>query len=100
MTTGASGTVVPLDGPLPEGVLGEVRVHREIYRRRPEVNGIVRSMPPRLMSLSTLRLTPKVRHGFGTYFYPGIPLWDDPQLIRDGGAARELTDCWGRGVRS
>ena len=54
-------------------------------------------LPPRLMSLSTLRLTPKVRHGFGAYFYPGIPLWDDPQLIRDDGAARELADLLGQG---
>src|SRR3546814_11323645 len=39
------GTAVPLDGALPDGVLGEVRIHREIYRRRPEVGGICRIMP-------------------------------------------------------
>ena len=33
-------TVVPLDGDLPEGVLPEVRIHREIYRRRPDVGGV------------------------------------------------------------
>ena len=33
----ATGSVVPIEGPMPEGVLGEVRIHREIYRRRPEV---------------------------------------------------------------
>ena len=49
-------SVVPLDGPLPEGVLGEVRIHREIYRRRPEVGGVVRSMPQRVMTLGTARL--------------------------------------------
>ncbi|WP_256433045.1 class II aldolase/adducin family protein [Martelella soudanensis] len=66
----ATGSVVPIDGPLPDGVLGEVRIHREIYRRRSDVGGVVRSMPPNLMALSTLRLTPKMRHGFGSYFYP------------------------------
>lgn len=79
---GEDGTVVPVDGPLPEGVLGEVRIHQHIYRRRPDVGGVVRSMPPKTMSLSTLRLTPKARHGTGSYFAPHAPLWDDPQLIR------------------
>lgn len=94
---GTDGAVVQIDGPLPDGVLGEVRIHREIYRNRPEVSGVVRSMPPDLMALSTLRLTPKARHGFGSYFSPGIPLWDDPQLIRDDAAAAELVRLMGQG---
>jgi HCOMODA/2-hydroxy-3-carboxy-muconic semialdehyde decarboxylase len=71
-------------------VLGEVRIHREIYRRRPEVQGVARTMPPKIMSLSTLRITPKARHGFGSYFYPAIPLWDHPLLIRDDSASEQL----------
>jgi ribulose-5-phosphate 4-epimerase/fuculose-1-phosphate aldolase len=43
--------VVRIDGELPEGVLGEVRIHREIYRRRPEIQGVARTMPPKIMSL-------------------------------------------------
>lgn len=97
MPNTAAGTVVPVDGPLPDGVLGEVRIHREIYCQRADVNGITRTMPPQLMALSTLRLTPQVRHGFGSYFYPGIPLWDDPQLIRDDAAAVELAKLLGAG---
>jgi HCOMODA/2-hydroxy-3-carboxy-muconic semialdehyde decarboxylase len=87
---GTPGTVVPIDGDLPDGVLGEVRVHREIYRSRPGIAGVARSMPPKIMSLSTLRLTPRPRHGFGSYFYPEIPLWDDPLLVRSDEAARAL----------
>ena len=90
IAAGTSGTVVSIDGELPEGVLGEVRIHREIYRRRPEVQGVARTMPPKIMSLSTLRLTPKARHGFGSYFYPAIPLWDHPLLIRDDLASEQL----------
>lgn len=93
---GAEGTIVPLDGPLPDGVLGEVRIHREIYRRRPEIGGVVRSMPPKIMSLSTLRLTPGARHGFGSYFLAdGMPLWDSPLLIRDDEKAAEIVDLMG-----
>jgi HCOMODA/2-hydroxy-3-carboxy-muconic semialdehyde decarboxylase len=74
--------VVPLAGPLPEGVLPEVRIHREIYRARPQVGGIARVQSPKLMSLSVLGQTPVARHGFGSYFHPQPPLWDDPLLVR------------------
>lgn len=88
--TNDKGSVVSLDGDLPPGVLGEVRIHREIYRRRPDVGGIVRSMPPKVMSLSALGRTPRRLHGMGAYFVPEIPLWDDPQLIRDDTSAEQL----------
>lgn len=88
------GTVVPLDGPLPDGVLGEVRVHREIYRRRADVGGVCRVMPPALMALSTAGIVPRPRHGIGAYF-DRLPLWDDPRLLRDDAAAARLADALG-----
>jgi HCOMODA/2-hydroxy-3-carboxy-muconic semialdehyde decarboxylase len=88
---GEEGTVVDLGaGELPPGVLGEVRIHREIYRLRPDVGGIVRAMPPRAMSLSVMRRTPRALHGMGAYFSPAVPLWDDPQLIRSDAQAAAL----------
>lgn len=43
---GEPGTVVPINAPLPPGVLGEVRIHQQIYKRRPEVGGsAARSLP-------------------------------------------------------
>lgn len=90
ITPGTPGTVVSLDGDLPAGALGEVRIHREIYRCRPDIQSVARTMPPRIMSLSTLRLTPRARHGFGSYFYPAIPLWDSPLLIRDDATSQQL----------
>ncbi len=93
----ARGTEVPLEGPLPEGVLGEVRLHREIYRRRPEVGGICRVQPPAVMALSALGIAPRVLHGLGSYFYPAPPLWQQTALIRDdqlaGLVAEELGDA-------
>lgn len=80
---GATGTTVPIEGPLPDGVLGEVRLHQQIYQSRPDVNGICRVQPPLTMTLSTLQHTPRARHGFSAYFAPGPPLWDDPLLFRD-----------------
>ncbi len=92
---GDAGTVVALDGPLPEGVLPEVRIHREIYRARADVNGIARVQPPKLMSLSVLGRTPIACHGFGSYFHPQPPLWDDPMLVRDDARAIELAQALG-----
>ncbi|WLD65499.1 class II aldolase/adducin family protein [Pseudomonas sp. OVF7] len=93
---GEPGTVVPIHGPLPEGVLGEVRIHQQIYQRRPEVNAVIRSMPMQVMSLSCAGLTPKLRHGMGAYFHAGVPLWDDPQLLRDDAQAAALAELLGR----
>ncbi|RKE38638.1 HCOMODA/2-hydroxy-3-carboxy-muconic semialdehyde decarboxylase [Paraburkholderia sp. BL23I1N1] len=90
---GEPGVVVPVDGPLPTGVLGEVRLHQQIYRRRPQVQAVARSMPPALMALGTARRTPRPRHGMGAYFGRGTALWDDPQLVRDDERAAGVIDA-------
>jgi HCOMODA/2-hydroxy-3-carboxy-muconic semialdehyde decarboxylase len=87
------GTVVPVSGPLPEGVLGEVRVHQAIYARRPDIGGVCRIMPPVLMALSTQGIVPAPRHGIGAYFHPGPALWDDPRLLRDDASAARLAEA-------
>lgn len=92
---GEDGTIVPVNGALPEGVLGEVRCHQRIYARRPEVNGISRVFPRSVLTLSSLRRTPKARIGFGTYFYPQPPLWDDPLLIRSDEQATDFAETLG-----
>jgi HCOMODA/2-hydroxy-3-carboxy-muconic semialdehyde decarboxylase len=94
---GDAGAVVPVDGPLPDGVLGEVRIHQQIYARRAGVGAICRIMPPQLGLLALLKRTPRPRHGFGAYFAPGPALWDDPRLLRDDDAAARLAETLGEG---
>lgn len=89
------GTIVPIDGPLPEGVLGEVRCHQRIYAGREDVNGICRIFPRDVMTLSTFRRTPQARIGFAAYFYPQPPLWDDPLLIRSDEQAIAFAETLG-----
>lgn len=89
------GTVCSVHGPLPEGVLGEVRIHREIYALRSEIGAVCRIMPPALMALSTQGLVPQPRHGIGAYF-DRLPLWPDPRLLRDDAAARALAELMGQ----
>lgn len=85
------GTVCPIDGVLPDGVLGEVRIHQQVYARRPEVGAVCRIMPPALMALSTLGMVPRPRHGIGAYF-AHLPLWPDPRLLRNDAAAAALVE--------
>ena len=83
------GVIVNVDQSLPEGVLGEVRVHQRIYARRQDVGGICRVMPPITMALSTLKRVPRPRHGVGA-FIADCQFWDDPRLLRDDSLAEEL----------
>jgi len=91
---------VSVEGPLPADVLGEVRIHQQIYRTREDVGGIVRFQSPKLISLSSLGRTPQVRHGFGSYFAPQAPFWSDPRLVRDDERATAVARTLGgaRGI--
>lgn len=92
------GVVVSIDGPLPERALPEVRIHREIYRRRPEVGGICRFQSPAVMALSALGDTPRALHGLGSYFAPSPPFWPDVQLVRDDERATQVAERVGEAV--
>lgn len=92
---GEGGTVVPVEGPLPEGVLGEVRVHQQIYRRRPEINAVCRVLPPNVMALSALGVTPKARHGFSAFFSPEVPFYNSPALMRSDEVAGDVAATMG-----
>lgn len=89
-----AGTEVATTGPLPDGVLGEVRAHQAIYRRRPDVAGICRIMPAATMALSTQGIVPLARHGIGA-IVGDIALWDDPRLLRDDALADRLAQALG-----
>ncbi|MGY6534758.1 MAG: class II aldolase/adducin family protein [Pararhodobacter sp.] len=95
ITPGEACIRVPVAGTLPEGVLGEVRLHQQIYARRPDIGGVVRFMGPHVMALAALGRRPEMRHGFGTYFAPRVGLWDDIQLVRDDDKAKGAIDAMG-----
>ncbi len=96
ITADDAGDVGRLDRPLPEGVLGEVRLHQQIYRRRADVAGICRVLPPTVVELSILKLTPRPWIGLGAYFNQP-PLWDDPLLVRDDERAAQVAATLGQG---
>ncbi|HEX7781589.1 MAG TPA: class II aldolase/adducin family protein [Sphingobium sp.] len=92
---GDPGVIIPIDGALPDRALPEVRIHREIYRRRPDVGGVCRFQSPSVMALSALGETPRALHGLGAYFAPRPPLWSDVQLVRDDERAAAVADAMG-----
>lgn len=92
---GEDGRIVPITGPLPEGVLGEVRVHQQIYRRRPDTQAVCRVLPPNVLALSGIGRTPLPRHGFGAYFYPKVPFWNNPALLRSDENAAAVAEEMG-----
>ncbi|AUW60167.1 class II aldolase [Sphingobium sp. SCG-1] len=90
-----AGVEVSLDEDLPAGALPEVRIHREIYRRRPDIGGIVRVQSPAVIALSALGKTPRALHGLGTYFAPAPPFWPSVALLRDDASAAQVAELLG-----
>ncbi|MCI5074835.1 class II aldolase/adducin family protein [Oricola sp.] len=95
---GAACVEVPVEGPLPDGVLGEVRLHQRIYASRPDAGGVTRFMGPNAMALCALGVVPAMRHGFGAYFAPEVGYWSDPQLVRDDARADGAIAAMGPGA--
>jgi len=93
---GEPGTVVSTGAPLPEGVHGEVRMHQQIYKRRSDAQAIARFFSPNVVTLAALGLAPRARHGQGAYFYPEVPFWTDPGLVRNDPAAVGVAETMGK----
>jgi HCOMODA/2-hydroxy-3-carboxy-muconic semialdehyde decarboxylase len=89
------GSVVPVNGNLPQGVLGEVRIHQQIYTRRPEIGAVCRFSSPNVIAVSALGRAPKMRHVFGAMFAPEVKYSDDIRLMRDDAIAAEVAHVMG-----
>jgi HCOMODA/2-hydroxy-3-carboxy-muconic semialdehyde decarboxylase len=90
-----AGTVVPVTGDLPDGVLGEVRIHQQVYALRSDVHAICRFISPSVTALAAMARTPMPRHGFGAYFYPTVPFWKNPALVRNNASAEAVAQLLG-----
>jgi HCOMODA/2-hydroxy-3-carboxy-muconic semialdehyde decarboxylase len=92
---GENGMICPVEGPLADGVLGEVRVHQQIYQRATDIGAVCRIIPPQVMAMSVLGRPPKARHGFGAFFYPAPAYFDEPTLMRSDAIAAKVADALG-----
>lgn len=96
--SGEPGSLCEISGALPDGVLGEVRMHQTIYAKRPDVGGICRVQPFHVMALSAGGLVPEARHGFGAYLAGAVTLWPHTALVRDDKAADGVASTLADGV--
>ncbi len=85
------GTLINIHQALPAGVLGEVRIHQQIYRLNPSVGGVCRIMPPYVTALSSLGQVPKPLYGVGA-FNANCKFWNDTRLLRDDHLAQQLAE--------
>mgnify|MGYP000847479403 CR=1 FL=1 len=95
IAAGEAGSVVPVAGPLPEGVLGEVRLHQQVYASRSEVQAVCRFISPSVTALAAMGRTPRPRHGNGAYFAPEVPFWTSSALVRDDPSAVAVATLMG-----
>ena len=74
----------------------EWRIHREIYRRRPEAGGIVHSHPPYLLTLSSAGQTLRPLISTGAFIPEGgAPVFDSAVLINTEARAIGMADAMG-----
>ena len=96
ITDSDDGTVVNIHEPLPKGVLGEVRAHQQIYKRRSDVGGVCRIHSPHLYSISAIGRSPLARDGFGAFFAPSAPFSSDMRLLRSDELAAAVAERLGQ----
>jgi ribulose-5-phosphate 4-epimerase/fuculose-1-phosphate aldolase len=74
----------------------EWHIHAEIYRRRPDVKGIVHSHPEFILSLSASQIALKPIGAIGSFLpEEGAPVFDSPVLINTAQRGRAMADAIG-----
>lgn len=74
----------------------EHHIHREIYLRRRDVNGIVHSHPKHVLALSAARVPVRPAITIGSYLpAAGAPVFDSAVLINTEARGRGLADALG-----
>ncbi len=86
---------VPLAGPLPVGVLPEVRLDQAIYRARPDVGAIATVEPASVAALAMAGRGISVGDPGGTYFGAGPVRHDGPESPEDDDGAAALAAALG-----
>lgn len=82
-------------GPYP--LHGELPIHAEVYRARPDVGAVIHTHPLHATALAATGegLVP-INHD-GAPFYPGVPIFSDPTLIVDAEQGRAMAAALGSG---
>lgn len=95
--------VVPVDLATGTPVAGapeppsEFHIHREIYRRRPDVGGIVHSHPEFVVTLSVAGRALAPVTGIGSFLEETTPVFDDANLVNTEERGAAIAELLGAG---
>jgi len=73
----------------------ETAMHLAIYRRRPDVNAIVRGHPRHVAAYACAGEPLKIAHGFGTNLGAVVPIFPQPGLVASAEMADAVADALG-----
>lgn len=74
---------------------GEIPMHTEIYKARPDVTCILHYHPDEVIALSVAGQELKVLANCGAFFHQGTPIFDSPALIRTEALGRRVAQTLG-----
>ncbi|HLH81766.1 MAG TPA: class II aldolase/adducin family protein [Trebonia sp.] len=85
-----------LDHDFEPGLPLELYMHSEVHRLKPHVKSLIHVHSPALVALAAMAEVPGELLMMHASFWPAaMPLWEEPDLVRDRAAARRLTGILG-----
>jgi ribulose-5-phosphate 4-epimerase/fuculose-1-phosphate aldolase len=85
-----------LDHEFEPGLPLELYMHSEAHRLKPEVGSLIHVHSPYLVALAALATVPSELLMMHASFWPvAMPVWEEPDLVRDRAAARRLIGVLG-----
>jgi HCOMODA/2-hydroxy-3-carboxy-muconic semialdehyde decarboxylase len=85
-----------LDHEFEPGLPLELYMHSEVHRVKPQIKSLIHVHSPALVALAALAEVPSQLLMLHASFWPAaMPVWDEPDLVRDRAAAQRLIGILG-----
>jgi ribulose-5-phosphate 4-epimerase/fuculose-1-phosphate aldolase len=85
-----------LDHEFEPGLPLELYMHSEVHRLKPHIKSLIHVHSPALVALAAMAKVPTDLLMLYASFWPGaMPVWDEPDLVRDRAAAQRLIGILG-----
>jgi ribulose-5-phosphate 4-epimerase/fuculose-1-phosphate aldolase len=85
-----------LDHEFERGLPLELYMHSEVHRHNPQIRSLIHVHSPALVALSAMADIPTDLLMLHASFWPNsMPVWDEPELVRDRAAAQRLVHILG-----
>jgi HCOMODA/2-hydroxy-3-carboxy-muconic semialdehyde decarboxylase len=85
-----------LDHEFAPGLPLELYMHSEVHRLKPHIRSLIHVHSPGLVALAAMAQVPTDLLMMHASFWPEVmPIWEEPDLVRDRAAARKLIEILG-----